>query len=354
MSPTIEPSRPSGVTPVRAASCMYRGLARDREVRLSFPAPATCCYKAQPPGAVAMSHQESFCLSAQHINCPVFEAAQPVPLPPTIAAPPERGGRRRLLVGMAGLIGLALIAVALLWVSGRGRSKTPGVTPGETPTGVNLFALTLTAAAQPSITPTPPPTRTPTPTATTLPSPTPTPTSMPTPTPTPTPVISRLQAVGDSVTVYTLPNSYYPTLATLTGTGWAELVVTGQSGDGWWQVCCVAGATGWVSPLEAEADAAAIPAVANPVPQAAASGSGANVRRGPGTVYPIIDTIRDGAVVTIIGRNNAADWWRVCCVRDEPGWVFGQAVTTTGDVSLAPISPAPPPPAPTATPLPGP
>lgn len=347
-----EPPRSAGPTPLHGAGCTYRGLGRDREVRLNFPAPATCCYKAQPASPIAISHQESFCLTSQHVNCPVFRMAQAGPLPPTIAAPPEKRGRRRIMVAFIGLVGLALIAVALLWLSGRGRSKPPATAAAATVTPVDLFALTLTAAARPSITPTRTPTRTPTATPTVTPSPTATPTTLPTPSA--TPVIPRLQAVGDSVTVYSLPNIYYPALDTLTGDGWAELVVSGQSGDGWWQVCCIAGQTGWVSPTEADADATDIQIVANPAPQAVVSTSGANIRRGPGVVYPIMDTIRTGDSVVIIGRNNAGDWWRVCCVEGEPGWLFAQAVTTTGDVSLAPLSPAPPTPSPSATPAPAP
>jgi hypothetical protein len=76
------------------------------------------------------------------------------------------------------------------------------------------------------------------------------------------------------------------------------------------------------------------------------------VRGGPGTVYPIIGVLRNGASVRIVGKSSDGFWWKIEC---PPGtgnecWSsaaaqFGAATNTDG-VSVAA---APPPPPPTAT-----
>lgn len=343
----------SAQRPLRPMGCAYRGLRRDREVRLSFPAPATCCYKAESPSPVAMAHQEAYCLSAEnHIYCPVFQALHPIPLPAAIAAPPEPLLNRRQRLTAIAVLGLVLVSALLFVLSQRGN-------PGPTNVGVNLTATAF--ARLPAITPTPTPTIAPTATATPLPSATPTPTASPTPTatstpsPTPTPVIPRLQLVGQSATVYSQPSVYYQVLATLTPVE-VGLALMGQSNNGeWWQVCCLPGGeTGWVRQVEANSlpPTAAIPSVESPIPQALVTTSSQNMRRGPGTVYPVIGITKTGDAFDIIGENQAKDWWQVCCVNGTPGWLFKASLTVVGDTSLVPLSLAPPTPTPTLPPAP--
>jgi uncharacterized protein YgiM (DUF1202 family) len=54
-----------------------------------------------------------------------------------------------------------------------------------------------------------------------------------------------------------------------------------------------------------------------------------NVRQGPGTTYPVIGKLTQGNEVTVEGRNEAGDWWYVCCIADSdtPGWVSATLVT---------------------------
>jgi len=65
-----------------------------------------------------------------------------------------------------------------------------------------------------------------------------------------------------------------------------------------------------------------------------------NVRAGPGTEFPVITTIERGQEFDIVGKNSAGDWWRFCCVNNEPAWVVDELVQTDGAVDGVPISDA--------------
>lgn len=52
-----------------------------------------------------------------------------------------------------------------------------------------------------------------------------------------------------------------------------------------------------------------------------------NVRGGPGTEFDLVGTAATGETFAIIGSNAARDWWQVCCVGDQNGWVFGELAT---------------------------
>ncbi len=117
-----------------------------------------------------------------------------------------------------------------------------------------------------------------------------------------------------------------------------------------------------------------VPPTATPVPPSptptpipspfAVAKTTAKVRYGPGTSYPVLNTLKVGSQIPIVGRNQAGDWWQVCCIGGKKGWVAASVVEARGrlqDVGLAtdiPPSPTPPPQAtptpvpPTATPKP--
>ncbi len=80
-----------------------------------------------------------------------------------------------------------------------------------------------------------------------------------------------------------------------------------------------------------------------------------NVRQGPGTTYGLVGTADQNQELEIIGKNEAGDWWQICCVNGEPGWIFGQLarVENTEGVAVAANIPAPPQP-PTPAPAPPP
>ncbi|MCB0139861.1 MAG: SH3 domain-containing protein [Caldilineaceae bacterium] len=76
-----------------------------------------------------------------------------------------------------------------------------------------------------------------------------------------------------------------------------------------------------------------------------------NVRNGPGLAYLIVAAMQAGETADVTGKNDVGDWWQVTLTNGQTGWVFGQLVTTQGDVnSVALITdiPAPPTPEPVA------
>ncbi|MCE7984651.1 MAG: SH3 domain-containing protein [Caldilinea sp. CFX5] len=80
-----------------------------------------------------------------------------------------------------------------------------------------------------------------------------------------------------------------------------------------------------------------------------------NVRSGPGTTYGLVGSAEANQSFEIIAKNEAGDWWQICCVNGQQGWVFGELaqVENTGAVPVAAnIAPPPVAAAPTATPAP--
>jgi hypothetical protein len=72
----------------------------------------------------------------------------------------------------------------------------------------------------------------------------------------------------------------------------------------------------------------------------------ANVRSGPDEVFPVIDFILEGDQANVVGRyQNAANgtWWSVRRIGGgRDGWVWGGAVTLSGDAGQVPFLESPP------------
>ncbi len=77
-----------------------------------------------------------------------------------------------------------------------------------------------------------------------------------------------------------------------------------------------------------------------------------NVRNGPDTAYSLIGALQAGDTAEIIAKNDAGDWWEVNLGNNQQGWIYGQLVETSGDLTKLAVAidiPALPP---TATPAP--
>ncbi len=69
------------------ATCQYLGLADDADSHATYATEAHRCYKLPNPTRIATGHQESYCLGANHPNCPVFQGeAVPQSRAPAAAA----------------------------------------------------------------------------------------------------------------------------------------------------------------------------------------------------------------------------------------------------------------------------
>jgi hypothetical protein len=52
--------------------CPYLGLADDSDSHATYPTEAHRCYRLENPTRIATGHQETYCLGANHVTCPVF------------------------------------------------------------------------------------------------------------------------------------------------------------------------------------------------------------------------------------------------------------------------------------------
>ncbi len=69
----------------------------------------------------------------------------------------------------------------------------------------------------------------------------------------------------------------------------------------------------------------------------------ANVRSGPGTIYPVVGQLQLNQVCPIIGRNADNSWWNVECGTGVGGWLSDTVVRTVADPARLPILVVPPP-----------
>ncbi len=97
-----------------------------------------------------------------------------------------------------------------------------------------------------------------------------------------------------------------------------------------------------------------------------------NIRSGPGVDFPRIGKLPMGGSMAVVGKTANGEWWQVCCVDGQSGWVWADVVEVNGPLDNVPIpldlpqgespataaptsaAPAPtnPPPAPASTPIP--
>ena len=76
----------------------------------------------------------------------------------------------------------------------------------------------------------------------------------------------------------------------------------------------------------------------------------ANVRQGPGVAYPLVTALDVDTVITVVGRNRAGDWWKICCVNGSDVWIADSVVTVEGPLwTVAEITDVPPAPTPLPT-----
>jgi len=88
-----------------------------------------------------------------------------------------------------------------------------------------------------------------------------------------------------------------------------------------------------------------------PVAQVRIDGDSVNVRNGPGLVFPVIGSVKQGETYHVSGVNATGTWWRICCLAgDKEGWVRSDLVGISGNLNQIPvIQVATPTPRPTAT-----
>lgn len=68
-----------------------------------------------------------------------------------------------------------------------------------------------------------------------------------------------------------------------------------------------------------------------------------NIRSGPATTFDLVGTATNGESFPITAQNAQGDWWQICCINNQSGWVFGElAGVENGDaVAVATDLPTP-------------
>ena len=94
--------------------CPYLGLADDADSHATFPTEAHRCYRLPNPTRIASTHQDTYCLAENHVNCPVYlgegvpgatrqaAAAVPAGQPPRGRAPQTVRGPQGAAASAAG------------------------------------------------------------------------------------------------------------------------------------------------------------------------------------------------------------------------------------------------------------
>jgi hypothetical protein len=142
----VQPSALLGV-------CEHLGMKDDPRTSLAYPSVWNHCYLANPPETVRLEHQRAYCLSAAHVQCPVFQANKAAPLPQAIRGrhPPEPH-RNRAGVIIPILLGLLALAAGLAWFAeAKGMLQIPGLPlPRAASTGAPS-AVPATASPMPTL-----------------------------------------------------------------------------------------------------------------------------------------------------------------------------------------------------------
>jgi spore germination protein GerM len=194
----------SEAPPAGQGYCPYLGLKQNRAIRFSSPTPEHRCYVGGEPVEIPVD-QSTFCLSRNHVQCPLYMGltipSTPATISPAGAATIAPGGLRgwlgtlsprdraiyALMLGMLAII--ILVYVVAGWQALTGSGLIPS-TVVASPTSSGAVGALETATATQGVSPQPTPSATATavpPTPTPLPTSTPSP--QPSPTPTPEPVI---------------------------------------------------------------------------------------------------------------------------------------------------------------------
>ena len=98
-------------------------------------------------------------------------------------------------------------------------------------------------------------------------------------------------------------------------------------------------------PLPAPATEGLLPTPTPTRPQGRTTGP-ANVRSGPDTAFALLLSLPPDAVVDLIGKTPAGDWWQVQLADGSSGWVFAQLLAVSGaadSVSVVAVLPTLPP-----------
>lgn len=93
--------------------CRYLGSIDDPATAISYFSVNNCCYHADPVSVVGFEHQQRFCLSSDHVTCPVYQKESIEPFPKEYIYEGPGISKPRAWVPFVGLAGVLLLALVL-------------------------------------------------------------------------------------------------------------------------------------------------------------------------------------------------------------------------------------------------
>jgi hypothetical protein len=174
-----------GIRVFELNECPFLGLEEDPQTLVGFSSDRNFCYQTEKPTAILLEHQQKYCLTKNHSNCPVFQDISHLTLPIEKShhnpAKLKRPISRGVWVAFVVFILTGILMVNWLYEPGLFALGKPASTLTVKPKNIIPLAETaplLTVQSQPATTleitsapsPSPTPTETPTPiSATSLP-----------------------------------------------------------------------------------------------------------------------------------------------------------------------------------------
>jgi len=105
------------VKPTRSHICPHLGLKSDPSTALHFASMGNYCHHVNPSEVVKDSHQNEFCLVAEHVNCPVYHMAAGARMPRKYRAGKTAPAKKKSPLGTLGIVvGLVLLVLAAFLV----------------------------------------------------------------------------------------------------------------------------------------------------------------------------------------------------------------------------------------------
>jgi len=115
--------------------CPHIGLKDDPATSLGYPSAWNYCHRAKPIAIASLDHQRTYCLTAAHTACPLFQQPENTPMPAELQSQdlePHRRSRA-MRTTVSALVVLAVLVAVVVWQGiARGFFFLPSQPGGET------------------------------------------------------------------------------------------------------------------------------------------------------------------------------------------------------------------------------
>lgn len=142
----------TGKEAILSETCSYLGFRSDPGSLAAYPSAMNYCHKCQPRTIPALVHQREFCLSREHKDCPVFQAAESEKMPRELIYRNGQSAKSSASLALAwdwviGLLIIGMIGLAFAFFRFRQPvTAQPEWTPPQTSTPNSFMPVLMTIA----------------------------------------------------------------------------------------------------------------------------------------------------------------------------------------------------------------